>query len=89
MLREIRTLTFLSIEDAKRVLELAIDSIAQAEDFWGFAPDEPFMSMNDVINDVLCQFELEIDEMPLGYIKERATYLQRLKDIQHSRVKQC
>ncbi|GEM_PF-6364734 len=31
MLHEIRTLTFLSIDDAKLLLELAIDSIEQAE----------------------------------------------------------
>lgn len=80
MLHEIRTLTFLSIDDAKLLLELAIDSIEQAEGILGFAPDEPFMSINDVINDVLCQFEMEIEQMTVAHIKERATYLQRLKD---------
>ncbi|GEM_PF-3798173 len=48
------------------------------------------MSINDVINDVLCQFEMEIEQMTVAHIKERATYLQRLKDdmqiIKHARI---
>lgn len=89
MLHEIRTLTFLSIKDVTTILHLAIDAIEQSEGILGFSQDEPFMSMNDVLEAVDLQLQFEIDEMTFGYIKDRAMYLQRLKDIQHCRVKQC
>lgn len=93
MLHEIRSLPLLSIDDVKTVLHLATDAIAQSEGILGFSPDEPFMSIDDVLNDVLYQFQLEIDEMTVGEIKDRATYLQRLKDdvqiIKHARHLVC
>lgn len=89
MSNKMHSLTILSVNDVKEILEFVTLVMSDWEGNTGFSDDEPNMSLDDIVEIVAYGYDEQISEMAPVQLQERAVYLKRLEVaqiIKHARI---